>query len=288
MKQTLKFALYSVFAALLLSSCQSDESNNEQASSDEMALTFAAVYPEATRVADNDFESGDKIGVYVAQTNTTLEISGNAINNEPLTYNGKTWKPNYTLYWDKGTYNVYAYYPYMQTISSIGDLPFSVQTDQEGDGYEQSDFLYAKNNSIAASNTPVKLWFKHIMSKLTIRLVKGEDYEGELPDDATVYVHNTYPESTIDLSAGVATVSSRSSRTTITAHNDGNHRYSAIIIPQRISSRMSLIEVEVNGVAYLYESTFLFKPGINHFVNLVISSNPDQVKIDIGGEVQTW
>ena len=36
-------------------------------------------------------------------------------------------------------------------------------------------------------------------------LIKGEDFEGEMPTYAEVYVHNTVPESTIDLSAGVAT-----------------------------------------------------------------------------------
>lgn len=288
MKQTVKKILYCTFAAVLLWSCSSNDAADEPTDATETPITFDATYPDATRVSDNSFENGDQIGVFVALSSATLETGGNLVNNEALTFNSNVWTSNRLLYWDKGTYNAYAYYPYMQTISSISDLPFSVQTNQEGDGYEQSDFLHAKTSNIQATSSPVKLFFKHIMSKLTIRLVKGEDYEGELPDDATVLIHNTHTASTIDLSAGVATVNSRNEAQTITTHSDGDHKYSAIVVPQRITSRCPLIEVEIDGVSYLYESTFQFKKGMNHTVSLVISQNPDQVKIDIGGEVQSW
>ena len=56
-------------------------------------------------------------------------------------------------------------------------------------------------------------------------------------------------------------------------------------MPQRIANYVPMAEVEINGVSYLYESRFLFKPGMNHFISLVISGNPDQIKIEIGGEV---
>lgn len=51
---------------------------------------------------------------------------------------------------------------------------------------------------------------------------------------------------------------------------------------------MSLVEVVMNGVSYFYESKFQFKPGTEHLVNLIISNNPDQVKINIGGEIKDW
>ena len=109
------------------------------------------------------------------------------------------------------------------------------------------------------------------MSKLKIRLIKGEDFEGDMPTTAKVYIHNTVPTATIDLQAGVATRYVKGTRQTIVAHQDGDTSYSAII-----------------GVSYLFESKFLFKPGTEHLVNLVISENPDKVKINIGGEKQNW
>ena len=128
----------------------------------------------------------------------------------------------------------------------------------------------------------------HIMSKLTIRLIKGEDFEGDMPTDAVVYVHNTVPEATVDLAAGVATRYVRGTRTTIKTRQESDFMFSAIVVPQRVENRMPLVEVVMKGVSYVFESTFQFKPGVEHLVNMVISDNPDKVKIEIGGEIQDW
>lgn len=258
-------------------------------------MTFAISHPGGSRATETDFEVNDKIGLYVAKTDAPLEIGGNLVNNEPLTYDGTKWNATRTLYWDEGTYNAYAYYPYINKVSSIEDQPFCISTDQSTSktetslgGYEASDLLFATNKNLTALTSPVALNFKHIMSKLLIRLVQGEDFEGEMPTSATVYVHNTVPEATIDLQAGVATRYVKGTKQTIVAHQDDDYIYSAIIVPQRIENRMPLIEVIMNGVSYLFESKFQFKPGTEHLVNLIISDNPDQVKIDIGGEIQGW
>lgn len=253
-------------------------------------MTFAVSHPaQRTRATDSGFENGDRIGLYVHSTGSPLETGGNLVNNEALTFNGATWSAARTLYWDDGTFDACAYYPYMQTISSIEDLPFGVNTDQSTqDGYEASDFLYASTKSISASNSPINLTFRHIMSKLTIRLVKGEDFDGDMPTKAEVYVHNTVPTATIDLDAGVATRNVKGTRETIKAKQMSDYMYSAIIVPQRVENRLPLIEVIMKGVSYMYESKFQFKPGTEHLVNIVISENPEQVKIEIGGEIQGW
>ena len=258
-------------------------------------MTFVVNHPGQTRATATAFERDDIIGLYVADAKAPLEIGGNLVNNAALTFDGNTWTPNHTLYWDDGSYNAYAYYPYIKGISSITDQPFSVSTDQSTartatalGGYEASDLLFATSKNIMASVSPIRLTFKHIMSKLKIRLVKGEDFEGDMPTTATVYIHNTVPTATVDLQAGVATRYVKGTRQTITAHQDGDTSYSAIIVPQRIDNRQPLIEVVMKGVSYLFESKFQFKPGTEHVVNLIISDNPDKVKIDIGGEIQDW
>lgn len=259
-------------------------------------MTFAVNYPgQQTRATDTHFETNDKIGLYVAQADDPLEIAGNLVNNEVLTFDGTNWAASRTLYWDEGTYNAYAYYPFIDKVASIEDQPFSVSTDQSTaktssalGGYEASDLLFATSKGITASNSPIQLTFKHIMSKLLIRLIKGEDFEGEMPTTATVYVHSTVPSATIDLQAGVATRLVKGARQTIVAHQESDYIYSAIIVPQRIENRMPIVEVVMNGVSYLFESKFQFKPGTEHLVNLIISDNPDQVKINIGGEIQGW
>ena len=277
-----------------LASCSNDDSTEAPVSAKETPMTFDVVHPSQTRATATDFENGDKIGVYIAKADMPLEIGGNALNNEPLTLTSGKWTPGKNLYWDEGTYNAYAYYPYMN-VTSIEDQPVSVATDQSTaetngtlSGYEASDLLYAKTSNVAASTSPVPLSFKHVMSKLTIRLVKGEDFEGEMPTDAEIFIHNTVPTATFDISAGIVTRDVKGKRATIKARQESNFQFGAIIVPQRLDNRVPLVEVVMKGVSFLFESKFLFKPGVDHLVNLVITDNPEKVKIEVGGEVENW
>lgn len=274
----------------------SEENPETQAiiSSGKMRMTFNFNFP-STRATETAFETGDNVGLYVCNSDAPLEIAGNMINNEKVTFNGNSWDFSRPLYWDNGHYDVYGYYPYADNVNSISDFSYSVETDQSDtasgeslSGYEKSDFLYASLREIEASENPVNLTFRHIMSKVSIRMIKGEDFEGELPGKAEVYIHNTVPSATIDLAVGIATKNPKGSQKTIKARHSGSFTYSAIVVPQRLDNRMPLIEVVMNGVSYLYESKFLFKPGIHHIVNLVIDKNPDQIKIEIGGEISEW
>ena len=281
-------------ALLALVAC-ADDNEPQYKDARHTPMTFEVTHPSQTRATATNFEGGDRIGLYVAQADAPLEIGGNLVNNEALTYNGSRWTAAHTLYWDEGTYNAYAYYPYMQGVSSIDDQPFSVATDQSTaktatalGGYEASDLLFATSKGIKASASPINLTFKHIMSKLKIRLVKGEDFEGEMPTTAQVYIHNTVPTATIDLQAGMATRYVKGTQQTITAHQDDDYVFSVILVPQRVENRQPLVEVVMKGVSYMYESKFVFKPGVEHLVNLIITNNPDNVKIEIGGEVENW
>lgn len=285
-----------VFLTLGLYSC-SDESMNcpdNEIPGGKVAMEFTFSHPSQSRATETSFEVGDVVGLFVSEADKNLEIAGNTVNNESLTFTGSAWKSSRPLYWDNMTYNVSAYYPRMSEITSITDLPFEVATDQRPGGtssmggYEASDFLFASSKGIAASADPVNLRFSHIMSKLTVRLIKGEDFEGELPETAEVYIHNTVTKATVDLVAGIATKNVRGERKTILATQSGPTSYTAIIVPQRLENRLPLVEVVMNGVSFLYESKFLFKPGIHHIVNLVVDKNPEQIKIEIGGEITDW
>lgn len=291
-----------IYIALALTAVGMTSCSEETLPTDEptdvkgMEMKLLMTHPGSkTRVTATDFEAGDKTGVFVTLADKPLQVGGNVVNNEALTFVDDEWKAAKKLYWDEGTYNVYAYYPYISSVSSIEDQPFSISLDQSKEktatalgGYEASDLLYATSKGVVASEEPVHLTFKHIMSKLTIRLIKGEDFEGEMPANATVYVHNTVPEATIDLQAGVATRNAKATRKTITAHHDGDYLYSAIVVPQRVENRMPLIEVVMNNMSYLYESKFQFKPGMEQLVNLIIPNNPDNIRIDIAGDIKNW
>ena len=289
MKTKNKIAYVLIAGSLVAGGCTREESP------DATEMRFEAVYPNASRVTETAFEEGDRVGVFVKKHGSPLEASGNQANNEPLTQEGGVWTARRTLYWEEGSHDIVGYYPYREEVESVDDLPFAIALDQseegrgeEMGGYEASDFLWASREGAEQKDGPVELRFAHRMSKLVVRLVPGDDYEGDIPEDARVYVHNTVPEATIDLSVGLVTKDAYASAETIEAKKEETGKYAAIVVPQRLDNQVPLIEIVVEGVSYMVERKFVFKQGIQHTVNVTLAKNPDQVKIEIGGEIEDW
>ncbi len=272
---------------LLMTSCSKEEPAAKGGEEDVMKFSF--VHPSGTKVTSDSFEENDTVGLYITNSNAILDAAGNYVTNAPLVYDGAEWSVSPAIYWNNGTYNIYAYYPYMEGVQSVTDAPFSVSTNQSiAENYMKSDFLWALKEGVTASNGEVSVQFAHRLSRMMVKLVKSDDYDGDLPEDAQVFVHNTVTDATVDLAYGFATPLQRASAKIIEAKNLGNNLYAAIVIPQRLATRQPLVEVIMKGVSYLYEAKFNFKPGIQHNVTLVISKNPSQIKIEIGGEIEGW
>lgn len=297
-----RMTLYNIYAACLgLALCLAGCGQEEMTEAGEQpadVMRFSLTHPDEgarTRVTETHFEKDDRIGLYVCTAEAPLEVGGNYVNNALLTFNGSAWHPERPIFWNNGSYDVYAYYPQVSPVTSVDDLPFSVATDQQAagneqtpGGYEASDFLWASAKKQTAGNEAVKLNFRHCMSKLTVRLVKGPDYDGDELPEAEVYVHNTVTEATVDLAVGIVTPAKFGKLHTVKAKAAGKDEYTAVLVPQRIANRVPLIEVVMKGVSYLVETNFRFKQGIHHTFTLIISKNPEQVKIEIGGELENW
>lgn len=283
---------YIWMAALLLASCD----KAEEITVDDGSIRFVMQHPSATRATETSFEQGDKIGLYLTEytgeTPAPLQISGNWANNVAATLDGADWVTAKKIFWSDNRMDVYGYYPYM-SLTSVDEQPFSIaldqSTEQVGDqlgGYEASDFLWAKTEGVDQSAETVTLQFSHRCSKLVVQLVKGPSYEGELPDNTTAYIHSVVPTATVDLATGAVTKDIFGEMATVKARKVDNATYEAVMIPQRLESRRPFIEIVVNNVSYLLEDTFQFKAGMQHTLSLVINSNPDQVSVDIGGEIE--
>ena len=58
-------------------------------------------------------------------------------------------------------------------------------------GYDASDLLWSQTEKIDRTNGSVKLQFKHLMSRIVVKIVKGEKFEGKLPEDIAIHIYNT-------------------------------------------------------------------------------------------------
>lgn len=281
---------------LLAAACSKSGSEMEEQPEIRFNLGFSG---QQTKATANAFESGDVTGLYMTEYDSSnkpvpLQVSGNAVNNAALRFNGTSWTTSPTLYWDKGVkYDVYGYYPYSKP-ASVDEYRFSIASDQATTktaeslgGYEASDFLWAKQTGVKYPDV-VSLTFSHRMSRLVVKLVKGKDFEGDMPKDVVVKVHGTVTDAVIDLGSGVIVKDNYGKAKTITMKKESDTVFSSIIVPQRIDNRQPLIEVLTNNVSYLMESRFVFRSGVQHSVNIILDSDPAKVKIEIGGEIQGW
>ena len=282
-------------AALLMVGCENSE---DIPVVEDGVMQIEVLHPSATRATETAFEGGDKIGLYATEYNgdvaSPLQISGNWANNVATTYDGAIWTPAKKIFWSENRMDVYGYYPYM-TPTSIDEHLWSVQLDQSTpetadvlSGYEASDFLWGKATGVSQTDGDVQLEFKHRCSKLVVKLVKGKDYSGVLPTESELYIHSTVPTATIDFVNGAVTKYIYGEMETIKAKRVDDGTFEAIIIPQRMETRRPFLEYIANGVSYLYESTFIFKAGKLHTLELTINSNPDQIEIEVGGNVGEW
>lgn len=292
-----KIIYITMVAAILIGGCT--KSDEEIFSSNEMR--FTAEYASKTRATGSEFEKGDAIGVFVTQYDgenaVPLQISGNYANNSKSIFDGTNWSNSPAIYWDEdkpeAKYDVFGYYPYDKPVS-VDEYTFTVALDQSTEatedalsGYEASDFLWAKAERVSQMGT-VPLTFNHKMSKLLVNLIKGEDYTGDVPTDAVVRILNTVPSANIDLASGMVVMNSHALPQSITTKKVEDGVYTAIIVPQRLNTRRPFIEVLSKGVSYLVESSFVFRSGMQHTINITLNNSPDKVKIEIGGEIEGW
>lgn len=284
-----------IVATLLIVGCEN--SDNIPVIEDGV-MQIEVLHPSATRATETSFENGDVIGLYATEYSgdfaAPLQISGNWANNVAVAYNVTAWNPAKKIFWSDNKMDVYGYYPYM-TPTSIDEHLWSVQLDQSTpetadalSGYEASDFLWGKATGVSQTDGDVQLQFKHRCSKLVIKLVKGPDYSGVLPTESELYIHSTVPTATIDFVNGAVVKDVYGEMETIKARRVDDGTFEAVIIPQRMETRRPFIEYIANGVSYLYEGTFVFKAGKQHTLELTINSNPDQIEVEVGGNVDNW
>ena len=282
-----------IIAALAaLMSCQKEAPANFQ---DDGQIRFEFGLP-STKATAEKFEAGDNVSVwaveYTSEEAPELQIGGNFLNNEMLTYDGSKWAGR-TMYWSEKPCDFYAVYPHIRP-TSVESFIFEIAADQNSPrtadalgGYEASDLLFAKAENVTRADGKVSLKFRHMMSKCVVNVIKGEKFEGELPEDIAVHIYNTVTTADLNLANGSIEKYALGNRNTITMKKVAADKFEAVVIPQNIERRTPLIEISMGGIAYLMEYSLSFKPGYQHTINLTVNTSPDQEKFEISIDAST-
>jgi hypothetical protein len=265
---------------LALAAC----SKSDTTGLDSREMQFNLSLP-ATKATASAFESGDKVSLFAVEYDgesvAPVQVGGNFINNEALTYDGSKWSAARTLYWSDKPCDFYGLYPYQSNLTSVDEYPFEVATDQSGDGYEASDLLFAKAEKVSRTDGAVNLQFRHILSKLVVKVEKGAKFEGEIPDDIVSHIYNTNVECAVSLNTGSVEKNAFGAKKTITMKKLSNDRFEAVLVPQNLEKTTPLVELTMGGIAYLLNYSLSFRAGYVHTLTVTLNTSPDQEQIEI-------
>lgn len=153
----------------LITSCSTDEQVGGNADCQPIAFTATGIVSasQSRAIDGNKWEYDTEVAIMVgSETKRYVPIVSNDERTEArLTANGVT-----PFYWKSLTDEVTAkaWIPYSDDYPSV----WTVKTDQSSDeNYTNSDLLMA--NATATYGNALKLEFSHLLSKVTINLVKG-------------------------------------------------------------------------------------------------------------------
>ena len=212
--------------------------------------------------------------------------------NVVMKYEGDTWvayesdatdAEKKQLLWEGSEVNVIvtaATFPLPEASTSYA---LSVQTDQStADAVKASDHLYYSSNAITPSeNGTISIPLDHIMSKITVKLTLGTDYEASETNPITsVSAFGASTGATYSPGAGTPwSAESNVSKITLfpsVAYNKAERTatYEAILVPQTIAANTFGIEIRIGEKTYEWTSAeaFTLTGGTNHTLEMTVGN----------------
>ncbi|MBQ7212903.1 MAG: fimbrillin family protein [Bacteroidales bacterium] len=268
-----------------MASCSWDATEEKKAP-ESMPLLLESQVTPPTRSGVAGFAEGDRIGLYVVNytapdTPGMLHDSGNHADNVPYVYNAQQglWQAGNAegVYWkDLSTKaDLYAYYPY-GTPDGVTAYTFTVAAGQHlaataeaPGGYEQSDLLWGRTTGVAPQPEPVNITFRHLLSKVTLsidRTLLGENLQGS---PMTVTFPDCMSSVAVNLADGSLTAADNPVRLDIRAMEE-NGDYSAILVPQTVTSDAPLFEIRLGGRKYTYNGDLTLESGKQYHFNIAM------------------
>ncbi|MFR9566851.1 MAG: fimbrillin family protein [Rikenellaceae bacterium] len=267
----MKKSILAALAILAMASCAKENSTSETPSTDPVAATFSSA--SISRVADNAWETNDKIGISMVQTTTTT-LTGGDYYNVPYTVSAAgtsgTFTPDDTVIYfpvDGSEVDFYAYYPYA-ALDADDNLAVNVATQS----FSRIDIVAAKAAAKTKRSPTVTFSgdeaFTHQLSKLTVTLVAGvgiDDLAG-----ITTTIKGQYTTAKYNLYTSV--ISSEGDVADITAVSAADGSTAEAILIPTASVAGSTIVFTLDGDDYIWDtSSIAFTQGSEHNYEITVT-----------------
>ncbi len=283
----IKNLFYLLPLALFLMACSSNDSpspNDKPVVSGKKEIKINAT-AAGTRVSDISFDNGDRVGIFVVNydgnTPGTLKLSGNHVDNMAFSFSG-SWVAQSPVYWkDDDTHaDFYLYYPYSASLTSVGQIPFQVKTDQSSEqGYKDSELLAGSVKNVAPTDREVNITARHLMSQICIFAEPGDGFKADdlAPGKIAIKINNVLTHASLDLAAATATATGETA-SIIPGPKDNYYR--ALLPPQSVEET-NLITVTVDGRDFNLKKAFSFEAGKVHKFTVRLTKTSNGVNVNI-------
>lgn len=306
-----KFALW-VIAALALASCSQDElADGGQgtplpAGKYPLMLTASigeAATPATRSTVDNQWNK-EKVYVQIAKWGGPGSVMWNNSKRQSYNVSGSgemdRTEGNDVFWEESDEEKAIRAWCVPKDSESHGNLPSShtVEADQSGVGYAQSDYLYAGCISgFAEGKNGVNLRFYHQVAKLKVQIVRGEDTPADFSVTGltinSVATQGTYTapeisendeENRYGIWSNTTDVKDITPRKTADYPNNRGilAAYEAIVIPQTVSSDTKLFTITAEGYSdFTYTTTAKkeWEPGKEYTYTITIKGSKLEVSI---------
>lgn len=272
--------LCTAYCVLALTACSDDTTGDDSRLPDgEYPMTFTAAVEGLTvtraGTANGEWTDADWIAVQVSDAesgNDEIKIYAPS----KIDGNSATLTSDDPFYWQRNneTKTVSAWYCGDGSTASKGEnakqvpTKWSVQKNQnEGEGYQMSDFLYAAPQDISFDSTDKSLAFTHQTARVVINIKKAEAATGaDVISSVVIGNENNFallgnytaPSQGSAATTGTWNTSGGTTGTItpkdITASGSSNvlKTYAALVIPQNMSGKKFIAVILKDGTAYYY------------------------------------
>lgn len=271
----LPFASTLLWFALLLTGCSQEEEapGGDRLPDGAYPVTFTATVEGQTATRATTVNAWDGDEQIAVQVNGEAKQYTAAAGGTLSAANGETpW------YWQSITEIKHITAWHSTTYSNTRPTTFSVQANQSGDGYQQSDMLYA----VADINfrNPA-LTFKHLPAKIVVNLKAGDGVSLDDVQGAIVTIENqalASGEIADDWTVAQATVTGSSPITPneVTTTHDYNKTVQALLVPQQITTAVKFIKVSIVSITkqeFFYSTTLDLAAGKQYTYNITVLKN---------------
>ncbi len=235
-----------------------------------------------TKVTDDAFETGDKVGIYLVNRPLQLKSKGNHIDNACFTFSGSEWKSAQDFYWlDSETRaDFYCYFPHREMITdALQPVKANALQDQSSEAdYKASDYLWGKAEDIAPTSDPVVLNLRHVMSCIQVSLKAGTGWNDEELKNAQVSLHGLMTSASFSLEDG--SISANGGRNTVIPFKTSDRNF-RVLVPPQIIEDSELVTIKLGNKEYKRKTSVTLESGKIHRCSIVVNRIGEGIYIGV-------